>query len=112
MSGIVHFFRPDGSPDGQYSAGVAEAEQGRALATLPRPEALTDALVVGASDLGTLHIVDRGGNVVRPVSIDDAAGFGWALAISEPLADGTRRLFVGEPGYSNQSGRIHIYSVR
>ena len=111
-SGVVHFFRPDGAQDGEYSAGVAGAEQGRALAALPRPDALTDALVVGASDLGTVHIVDRGGNVVRPVSMDGTDGFGWALAVTEPLADGTRRLFVGEPGFADDSGRIHVYSVR
>ena len=38
--------------------------------------------------------------------------FGRVVAVSAPLANGTRRLFVAEPSNRNARGRVLIYSIR
>jgi hypothetical protein len=111
-SGAAVFYDATTRRLGYQTAGARDARQGVALVTLPRPGADTDAIVLGADNLARVQIAVRGGAVVDVPAPEAGDGFGRALAIDGPLADGTYRLFVGHPGAEGGAGRVHVYSVR
>ncbi|MCB9552686.1 MAG: hypothetical protein H6705_12570 [Myxococcales bacterium] len=121
QNGGVYVYTLAGAPVGSpLQNGGRSARQGHRIEVLPRPGADRDALIVGAERMTELRVwtliraVD-GRPVIAtslPVRVDGAqSGFGSALALSAPAADGTRRLFVGEPTGGN-GGRVHVFRVR
>ena len=76
----------------------------------------TDWLIIGGSSASEAFLVDLPSGQVYPIDppaeVPPDAAFGRALATFGPLPDGTSRLFVGEPGYDGERGRVHVYSIR
>ena len=112
-SGAFFVVDAGGALQDRLSAGVESGEEGYAVATLPRPGSPSDALIRGGRNLGRVEVYDPATNRSVQVTFAGAEGsIGRAVALSEPLANGTRRLFVSEPGHRNSRGRILIYSIR
>ena len=80
------------------------------MAVIPRDGG--DVVVVGSRMLSRVDLFDVTRNV--STSLSEVAGdlLGRALAVSAPLPSGTRRLFVGAPGFDSSRGRVIVYSVR
>jgi hypothetical protein len=121
QTGAVYVYGEAGLP---LSAPLANAgrnaRQGHRLVVLPRPAADRDMLIVAGERMNELRVWTfvralDGRPVIAtttPIRADGAAnGFGSALALTPPAADGTRRLFVGEPGAGN-GGRVVVFRVR
>ena len=109
-SGVVYIVNDAGITLTRLSAGILDAEQGHALAVIPRDGG--DVVVVGSRMLSRVDLFDVTRNV--STSLSEVAGdlLGRALAVSAPLPSGTRRLFVGAPGFDSSRGRVIVYSVR
>ena len=109
-SGVVYIVDDAGTTLTRLSAGILNAEQGYALAVIPRDGG--DVVVVGSRMLSRVDLFDVTRNV--STSVSEVAGdlLGRALAVSAPLPSGTRRLFVGAPGFDSSGGRVIVYSVR
>ncbi len=112
LSGTVTFYDASMQRLGYFSANVRDARQGLALATLPRPAAAHDLLVVGARDLARVQLVSLGGDPHDVAAPEGGAGFGRAVVVAGPAGDGSYRLFVGHPGAGGGAGKVHVYSVR
>jgi hypothetical protein len=113
FSGIVYLADTAGGIGARLSAGVVNGEQGVGLATLPRPGAAQDAVVMGGRALGRVEVFDPALNRTTQVTWPEAGtSLGRSVAVSAPLANGTRRLFVAEPSSRNARGRVLIYSIR
>ena len=110
-AGVIYFYNLEGEAFASYTAGVEGAEQGQSLAALPRPDDAADALAVGAANLRRVDVLHRATGAVRSIS-EDSDGFGKTLIITEPGADGTRRLFVGAPDHRGDRGHVYVYSIR
>jgi len=87
-------------------------EYGRELAVVPRPAPESDLGVFGRRHGSSVAVFDRGRNRTDRLRIDDGVEFGTSVSVSHRLADGTYRLFVGDPGYDEERGRIVVYSIR
>ena len=112
-AGVVFLQDALGAVVSRLSDAFATGEEGYGLAVMARPAAQTDALIIGGRMLGHLDAYDPGtSRTIQVTEVDAATSYGRAFALSEPLANGTRRLFVGEPGYRNGRGRVFIYSIR
>jgi hypothetical protein len=112
-SGLVALTDPSGVVRQRLSAGVVNGEQGRQVVTLPRPGAAADAILMGGWMLGRVEAYDPATNRSSQITAPGVGtGYGRTLELSEPLPDGTRRLFVAEPNHRQGRGRVFIYSVR
>jgi hypothetical protein len=113
FSGVVYLEDTAGGVGNRLSGGVVNGEQGVGLATLPRPAAAQDAVVMGGQAMGRVDIYDPALNRTSQVTwMGAGTSFGRVVAVSAPLANGTRRLFVAEPSSRNARGRVLIYSIR
>ena len=113
LSGVVFVTDVLGVVRQRLSAATVNAEQGLALGVLPRPGAAADALIMGGRSLGRVDLYDPALNrTVQATWMAAGTSIGRAVAVSAPLANGTRRLFVSEPSHRNARGRVLIYSVR
>ncbi len=121
QGGGVYLYDADGvGVGGLLSNGGRGDRLGHRLAALPRPDADRDALILTGEAMRELRIWEllRGADgrpviaTSTPVRADGARdGFGKGLALGDVGADGTRRLFVGEPGAMG-GGRVYVFSVR
>jgi hypothetical protein len=112
-SGLVALTDLAGAVRQRLSVAVVNAEQGRQVVTLPRPAAAADALLMGGWLLGRVEAYDAATNRSTQITAPGvASGYGRTLALSDPLPDGTRRLFVAEPNHRQGRGRIFVYSIR
>jgi hypothetical protein len=111
--GAVSLIGLDGALLGTIS-GEADGGFGAALATLPADG--LDWLIIGGSSASEAALVDlqtgQAYPVAPPAGVPADTAFGRALATFGPLPDGTSRLFVGEPGYDDDRGRVHVFSIR
>jgi hypothetical protein len=113
-AGSIYFTDESNESLGLYNGNSRDAEQGRALAVLPRPGVL-DFLIIGSRRRGVdiMNPFDRQIFPVEPPGGADPIGeFGRALSMSRSLPDGTYRLFVGQPNLAQNAGRVLIYSIR
>ena len=117
--GQVHLFVGGEFLPRALSTGGRNDGQGAALATLPRAQG-PDALVVGSAateevEIWLLRVRDDDAVIEERIPVTRqgvGSSFGRAVVVSEPAADGTRRLFIGEPDAGRGQGTLHVFSIR
>ncbi len=87
-------------------------EFGREVAVVPRHEPDTDLGIYARRHGNSVTIFDRGRNETNLLQVEDGVEFGTSVSVSRRLADGTYRLFVGDPGFDGSRGRVVVYSIR
>lgn len=111
-TGAVWVIAGDGEVLDRLAVGAENEQMGYDLAWLPRPAHAADVLVVGTLSAGRVELHDRASGRIVGLVDGNERTFGRSVAVSGPAADGTWRLFVGEPGFANGAGRVLVYSVR
>ena len=118
--GQIHFFVDIAFLPRTLRTGQRNDGQGHVLSTFPRMGE-PDRLIVGSESDDAVEIWRLGVRNDGTFSIDENISvtregvedsFGRAFALSEPAADGTRRLFIGEPDADRGLGAIHVFSIR
>ncbi len=111
-AGRVVFLDLDGEVTAAWTGSDHGDQFGRELAVVPRPAPYPSLVVVARRNGNSVAVIDRRYDEPEVLADEEGVEFGTSISVSNRLADGTFRLFVGDPGYDGGRGRVATWSIR